>query len=219
MPHIPIFPLQMVAYPGEKVPLHIFEPRYRRLMAECERTGDCFGIVPVHDRSVAHVGCGMRIEEVVERYPDGRLDVITRGDQPFRIRQLLLEEDAEFAHRAEVDFWQVDPTPELLRQEQLLSLYVRFHELIDSGHEMEVDLSRAVSYQLGHTSGLDLPGQIQLLALATEPDRQDMLIEHFQRILPAVESVERTRSKIRQNGHFRILPAADFDVNPSGFNT
>ncbi|MGI8882433.1 MAG: LON peptidase substrate-binding domain-containing protein [Jatrophihabitans sp.] len=90
---VPIFPLQFVLLPGMPLPLHIFEPRYRQLVADVTAVGQspCFGVVALrrggetdHDVDLAEVGT---VAEIVERepYPDGRVDLLTVGTRRFRV--------------------------------------------------------------------------------------------------------------------------------------
>ena len=88
MPRLPLFPLQIVVFPGEEVPLHIFEPRYRQLVRDITDTGDAFGIALLRRGGRAEetheIGCTVRIE-AAEQFPDGRYNIICRGEQRFRI--------------------------------------------------------------------------------------------------------------------------------------
>jgi Lon protease-like protein len=89
---LPLFPLQLVVFPGAAVPLHIFEQRYRDMVGEAEAGGTEFGIVRTISRGeengIAGVGCTVTVESVPARYPDGRFDVITRGRRRFRVVSL-----------------------------------------------------------------------------------------------------------------------------------
>ncbi len=80
---LPLFPLQLVAFPGTAVPLHIFEDRYKTMVGDCERSGAEFGIVLAKDGGIVNAGCTVVVETVLERYPDGRFDVLTRGRRRF----------------------------------------------------------------------------------------------------------------------------------------
>src|SRR3954447_17933055 len=81
----PLFPLGIVALPTESVPLHIFEPRYRAMIAECLESGSEFGIVWASEDGLRQIGCACEIAEVLEQHEDGRLDILTRGPRPFRL--------------------------------------------------------------------------------------------------------------------------------------
>ena len=81
----PLFPLGLVALPTELVPLHIFEERYKTMVARVLEEEGEFGIVWVADDGLREIGCACEIAEVLERMPDGRLNLVARGTRPFRI--------------------------------------------------------------------------------------------------------------------------------------
>src|SRR4051812_21925941 len=130
----PLFPLALVALPGELVPLHIFEERYKTMMARCLEEESEFGIVWLSDDGLRPVGCACEIAEVLERMPDGRLNLVARGTRPFRIAarqdelaypagtvEFLADDDevadedaAQAAHRAYADLVEqaTDRTPD-----------------------------------------------------------------------------------------------------------
>src|SRR5947209_19237850 len=80
---LPLFPLELVLFPGMALPLHIFEPRYKEMIGECLEHDSAFGIVRAVEDGVAHVGCSAEVVTVVKRYDDGRLDIVTRGLRRF----------------------------------------------------------------------------------------------------------------------------------------
>src|SRR5690348_17540826 len=88
VPVLPIFPLEVVLFPGAPLPLHIFEPRYKELIAECLEEKKMFGMVRAKENAVAEVGCTAVIIDVNRRYEDGRLDISTEGKQRFSILEL-----------------------------------------------------------------------------------------------------------------------------------
>src|ERR1700716_1823327 len=83
----PLFPLGIVALPGELVPLHIFEARFKTMMNECLGRGSEFGIVWLSDDGLREVGCACEIDRVLELMDDGRMNLLTRGTRPFRVVQ------------------------------------------------------------------------------------------------------------------------------------
>jgi Lon protease-like protein len=89
---LPLFPLQLVVFPGAAQPLHIFEERYREMVGEAEVAKSEFGIVRVITRGeesgLANTGCTVTVESLLNKYPDGRFDVLTRGRRRFRIVSL-----------------------------------------------------------------------------------------------------------------------------------
>src|SRR5215212_683994 len=86
---LPLFPLGIVALPSELVPLHIFEERYRTMIGECLERESEFGIVWLSDDGLKPTGCACVVAQVLERMPDGRLNVVCRGTRPFRVVEQL----------------------------------------------------------------------------------------------------------------------------------
>jgi Lon protease-like protein len=89
---IPLFPLGLVLLPDMMLPLHIFEERYKAMVAECLANDRPFGIVLFDGGAIRSVGCMARITEVLKRYDDGRMDIMTRGGERFVIRELIEEQ-------------------------------------------------------------------------------------------------------------------------------
>jgi ATP-dependent Lon protease len=119
---LPLFPLQLVVFPGSAIPLHVFEERYKEMVGEAEAAGTEFGIVLARDGGIMNAGCTVVVESVLMRYPDGRFDVLTRGQRRFVIQSL--NQDKEYL-RGEVDYYSDEDSesasPEL-RQQALLAL-------------------------------------------------------------------------------------------------
>ncbi len=92
---LPLLPLELVLLPDELLPLHIFEERYKRLVARCRESDDPFGIVLRLGDGVAAVGCSARLVAVLEEFPDGRSNIVVRGERAFRIVTITAPEDAD----------------------------------------------------------------------------------------------------------------------------
>lgn len=202
---VPIFPLQLVAFPGERVPLHVFEPRYRKLVAHCTATGEGFGIIPVLDQQALPVGTYMHIEQVARQYPDGRADILARGEIPFEVIEFHPKPEQEEAHRAEVQFIAQDDTSSVLDREALLGQYAAFQKVIHAGAAPMPDVP-LLSFAIGHTAGLSDAEKVDLLRTPDEQSRIEMLLEHFARTLPRLQAIEKTREKAQQNGDYRLFP-------------
>ena len=88
---IPLFPLGVVLLPGMRLPLHIFEERYKLMISECLADGRPFGLVYFDGDSIHAIGCTARVTEVIKRYDDGRMDIITRGERRFVVEEFIEE--------------------------------------------------------------------------------------------------------------------------------
>ncbi|MDP9053853.1 MAG: LON peptidase substrate-binding domain-containing protein [Acidobacteriota bacterium] len=116
---LPLFPLRLVVFPGSATPLHIFEERYREMVGEAAAAGTEFGIVLANNGGIVNSGCTVVVESVLKQYPDGRFDVMTRGQRRFTI-QSLNEEKAYL--RGAVEYFNDEsdePAPAELRRKAI----------------------------------------------------------------------------------------------------
>lgn len=202
---LPLFPLGVVLYPRERLPLHIFEPRYQELVGYCLETKERFGIVLFDDGETARVGCTARIHRVTERYADGRMDIVVQGERRFEIRDIF-QERAYLTADVELIQEPASP-PERDLKERAITQHMKLLEL--AGRTVRPSLYQdvaEVSYVMAHNAGLTLKQKQQVLELRTENERIAYLVEHFEELLPRVEQVEDVRRKIRSNGHFKDFP-------------
>ena len=110
---IGLFPLGIVLLPTERVPLHIFEPRYRDLIGEALEADGEFGLVFADDDGVREVGTLARVSEVLERFEDGRLNVVVEGGERFRVERLTRGRSFMTAEVEHVDDEDDEVDPEL----------------------------------------------------------------------------------------------------------
>ena len=82
---LPLFPLQVVLLPGQRLPLHIFEERYKIMIGECIEDDAPFGVVLVGKNGIHKIGCVARVAQVLEKFPDGRMNILTLGEQRFEV--------------------------------------------------------------------------------------------------------------------------------------
>lgn len=140
---LPLFPLQLVVFPGSAVPLHIFEDRYREMVGEAAAAGTEFGIVLAKKGGIAGGGCTVTVESVLKRYPDGRFDVMTRGRRRFRISSV----DERRAYlRGEVEYFEDDdatPVSAELRAKVLQAFHVAM-ETIPGNPYLSFELAHEV---------------------------------------------------------------------------
>lgn len=210
MPDIlPLFPLQAVIFPGEQMRLHIFEPRYRQLIAECETEGITFGIPCYLKAGLAEIGTEMRLVQVFRRYDSGESDVLVEGTGAFQLLRFLKELPDKLYSAAEVTRIEDRPEPPLpaAARTRVHALHTSLREALGlepmapSVYDTEV-----LSYRLAQEMGLTLAQKLQLLAVRSESARLDFLIEHMEEVIPVLEAAEETRRRVRGNGHFHKFP-------------
>ncbi len=198
---IALFPLDVVLFPGAPLPLHIFEERYKEMVAECIR-GQCeFGIVRARRDGLAVVGCTASIVAVTRRYPDGRMDIFCRGERRFEIESL---QDGRSFLQAEVDFLS-DEEPASTRRdrEECAALHMEMIELSggDALQFPQLDLNRPVAFLLASTIPADLEFKQELLQLDSDSKRTRRLIEFYRAILPKLHRGFMVTKATTHNGH------------------
>src|SRR5580658_2096192 len=102
---IPLFPLDIVLFPGQAVPLHIFEPRYRQMTRHCLDEQSPFGIVCASGATLAQTGCSAMIVKILKEYEDGRSDILTAGQNAFL---LVRTHDEKPYPEADVEYLEED---------------------------------------------------------------------------------------------------------------
>jgi len=202
---LPLFPLDLVLYPNERLPLHIFEERYKDLTRYCLDHEVPFGIVRSANESLADVGTTARIDEIVNRYEDGRLDIVVYGEERFRLHRVR---DDKSYYTADVALIEDDPggaDPDL--KERAITQHMKLLEL--AGRTVRPDLYKDVehlSFVLAQNAVLDPEQKQDVLELTSEADRIRYLIDHFEELIPRVEQKSDVQRRIRSNGHFKDFP-------------
>ena len=204
---IPLFPLHLVVYPGQTVPLYIFEPRYRQLFAEvrtAEELGEVMqvGIVLGQDRGAqASVGCAVELKEVLTEHGDGRLEIVTEGARRFRIEGVV---EVKPYLEARVEY--VEDNEEPPDQRLIERALAEFKHLVRLAWEQTAtataDWVPTTSWQLAEAAAMD-PGQRQqLLEMTSENRRMQALCDYFRQLTLMVEKRRHTRRHGGSNGHF-----------------
>jgi Lon protease-like protein len=206
---LPLFPLNLVAYPHEDVNLHIFEPRYRQLINECLDENKTFGIPPFINNRLMGYGTEIQVLSLSKRYEDGRMDVKTRGVRVFRITDFQNPVKGKLYSGGEVVFIDNEDLSEEINP-YLMSLVERVYEILKVKVDYNKPHYQPFSYRIAHKIGLSVKEEYELLTIGTETSRQIRLIEHLERIIPIVEEVERTKQRIALNGHFKNLDPINF---------
>jgi Lon protease-like protein len=175
---LPLFPLTLVLLPGMPLPLHVFEERYKEMMADVIPVNREFGIVLAKEEGIVKIGCSATVQKVVRRYEDGRLDLLASGQRRFEIDSL--NEDKSYL-QAEVAFFdddEAEDVPSDLRERALLA----FSQLNDSDEESAIPTPSAnfrLSFQIARLLK-DLDERQTVLSLRSENER----LEHLVRVVP-----------------------------------
>lgn len=200
---IPLFPLEVVLFPGALLPLHIFEPRYKQMIRHCREKQLGFGVVLVKGEGIAPAGCTAEIMEVVKEYDDGKLDILTMGQRPFNILEIF--EEKEYAE-ADVDYLEDEPFVQKPPSAPLLKLYEQCHELAFGSKPDAPDAERyeSFSYQIASELPLDLAYKQTLLEMRSEDERRRNLTTALNNWLVEVADVAKSRRIAGGNGRRHV---------------
>ena len=214
---IPIFPLEIVIYPGEKLHLHIFEPRYKQLIRECHEARKPFGIPTVLKNQMQELGTLIELNEIVKEYDNGEMDINSTGVAVFRILESINQVPEKLYSGAIVNY----PDNDLEGGNEKLMKFIingvkEVHRLLNISKDFKKPEDELRSYDIAHHAGLSLDEEYEFQGLFKELYRQEYLKRHVQKVLPMLMEMEQLKEKVKLNGHFRNLSPLDLNINPPG---
>jgi Lon protease-like protein len=198
----PLFPLGLVALPTEVVPLHIFEERYKTMIGECIDGDHEFGVVWLADDGLHEVGCACRVERIIERLDDGRLNVLARGTRPLRVHQ----RQSHLPYPAGV----VEFLPDLAEQTDAATrthAQASYAELVRRATERELsdgELAPMGAYAMAATVDFGLEAKQGLLDLRSENARLRLVTRLFRAAIKRLDFVDRAQARAKSNGKVRF---------------
>jgi len=201
---LPIFELPLVLLPGELLPLHIFEEPYQRMVGVSLESGEPFGVVFRDETGGArNIGCTARVADVLERFEDGRMNIVVTGESPFRV---IDRADAPEFPVGEVELIDVTEEPEPGDGEAARGARAAFAELL----EQVSDEEGSAEEELGDQGAYDLAGRIELpddtkqrlLELRSEDERMRLLERALRTVAEAMRRSQQIAEVARTNGAF-----------------
>ncbi|HEY6504879.1 MAG TPA: LON peptidase substrate-binding domain-containing protein [Chitinophagaceae bacterium] len=206
---IPIFPLGIVVYPGENLNLHIFEPRYKQLINECQEQKKPFGIPTVIDNKMQDFGSLVAITEISGVDDKGEMDIKTKGEKVFRILEIIKTVPDKLYSGAIVNYPDTHEKGNIELMRKVMAGIRDLHKLLKVTKEFKKPDEEIKCYEVAHHVGLSLEEEYELLGLLDERQRQEYLKRHLAKVIPMVAGMEQLKEKIKLNGHFKNLPGFD----------
>jgi len=203
MARIGLFPLELVLVPTERVPLHIFEPRYKELIGECIERSEEFGIVLAKESGdIHHVGTRAAVSEVLQVLPDGRMHVVVEGGERFR----LLEVDHERSFdTGMVEELPDDPDPpDFDDLERVFSTFKRLQETVGAPGEPPDPSSPLFDFEIVGRVDFSAETKQELLELTSPRKRVARLGVLLERALAALQIEQELRQRAHGNG--KVVP-------------
>jgi Lon protease-like protein len=193
-----LFPLGLVVLPSELIPLHIFEDRYKAMIARCLEEESEFGIVWLADDGLREIGCACEIAEILERMPDGRINLVARGTRVFRIE----ERQDELAYPAgTVEFLEdgneeVDPMA-------AAAAHIAYADLVEQATDRTPELAEIElmsAYAMAATVEFGLDAKQGLLDLRSESARMKLVARLCRAAIKRLDFIDRAQARARSNG-------------------
>lgn len=205
--YIPIFPLKLVAFPGEEINLHIFEPRYKQLITDIVEKKTSFGIAVYLDKLMP-IGTEVELKEVSKVYEDGRVDIKTVGKKVFEIITLENPMPQKLYAGGRVMFYENDQNI----SQNIYSEYLFYLKELFRLMNYDIDLIplQVNSFTYAHKIGLKLEEEYELLLMDKEEERVKYLIKHLLKVIPILRDIEAAKNKIKMNGHFKNFDPLEF---------
>jgi uncharacterized protein len=190
--HIPMFPLAILPLPGELVPLHIFEPRYRQLLQDAEVQDIHFGVYFSHDINKEKIGSLMKLESIIKRYPGGEADIIVKCEDIFSMDLLLRTFKTKMYPGGNVRLWKIVldvlPSPELL---ELFLHYLKMRKITQV-------VSVVNLFHIANELNLDAVDRYKFLTIASDK-RESFLTNRINFQLYLLDQEEKSKDKFHLN--------------------
>lgn len=201
---LPIFELPLVLLPGEVIPLHIFEERYKRMIGRCLEEGEPFGIVLRDTEGARSIGCTAHVTEVLEQFDDGRLNVVVSGGTPFRVLDRF---DNPEEPAAEVELVAEDESdPETPGAAAARAAFADLAEMAAGERPADEELAEASAYGLAARVELPAETKQELLQMRDEAERMAMLARVLTTLQEALEEAGDLAERAKSNGRVHIGP-------------
>ncbi|MBK7692108.1 MAG: LON peptidase substrate-binding domain-containing protein [Bacteroidetes bacterium] len=208
---IPLFPLNIVVYPGEQLNGHIFEPRYKQLIQECFQDKKPFGIPTVLQGQISEMGTLVDILSIEKEHENGEMDIITTGVKVFTLLEIIKDIPNKLFMGGIVTYPNNVAVGIDHKMNNILETLRYFHQLLELTKEYKKEDADLTTYDIAHHVGMSQEQEYELLQLLREDQRQEYIQRHLKKIIPTIEELKNLKKRIQMNGHFRKLSIEDLD--------
>lgn len=208
--YLPLFPLNVVVFPGEKLNLHIFEARYKQLIYDCLENNSTFGIPTYINNEVGLYGTEIKLLNVEKKYESGEMDIRTQGLGIFKILEFDKQAPGRLYAGGTVEDVENVQDEDIVVKLQLREMLEELYTALGIS-SLYLDLPENFSsFDVGHHLGLNTEQEYTLLQCHSEGLRQEMILQHLKQVLPIVAETEKLKERVRLNGHFKNLTPPNF---------
>ena len=183
--------------------LHIFEPRYKQLIAECFELKKPFGIPAVINEKISEMGTLVQVKEISKQYEDGKMDIKTEGLQVFRILEMINDLPEKMYSGAIVNYPENDDKDNKTFMQGIVLGIRELHKLLKIEKNFAKPDNALQTYDVAHHAGLSIEQEYELLELLHESQRQEYLKRHLTKVIPVLAEMEILKERVKLNGHFK----------------
>lgn len=207
---IPLFPLNVVLFPFSKLPLYIFEERYKKMINECIDSESVFGINLFADRKLYLIGCSASVDKVVNRLETGEMNIITKGLNRYKVNHYELSPEGYYVGKIEF-ITDENSNFDKAKMEKSVIIYNELVQLVYKGNIQKINLSdlkwhdgkRSVAFSMAEKSGLNLHERQTLLEIDNEDKRLEYMLKYFERVVPKIKESDRVSNLIKNDGYIQ----------------
>lgn len=207
---IPLFPLNVVLFPHSKIPLYIFEDRYKKMIGDCISDGTAFGINFFSEKNLHITGCSALVEEVTERQENGEMNIIVKGVQRYKIISYELSIAGYYSGIIEYLDDDIEGYDKV-KMEKAVKIYNDLVEIVYKGSVKKIDLNdlkwngskRSVTFTMAEKSGLSLVERQRMLEMESEEMRLDFILKYYSEVLPKIKESDKISNIIKSDGYIQ----------------
>lgn len=207
---IPLFPLNVVLFPESKIPLYIFEERYKKMIGDCLSNSSVFGINLFSDKNIHITGCSAKVEEVTERLENGEMNIIVKGVQRYKIIRYELSIAGYYTGIIEYTD-EESGEYDKVKMEKAVKIYNDLVEIVYKGSVKRIDLNdikwhkgnSTVTFTMAEKSGLSLIERQKILEMDNENMRLDFMLKYFSEVIPKVTEADKISNIIKSDGYIQ----------------
>ena len=201
----PLFPLQLVAYPGEKLNLHVFEPRYKQMVREIDHNKTTFGIPAFINKKIMPIGTELRLLSIEKKYDNGAIDIKTMGIGVFKTEEFYSVAPNKLYPGADIKRLKQTDDSDLILNEKILTRIEELFGVLKMKRKTPKSPSLFRIFNIAHYIGLNIEQEYALLTIPSELERQQFVLQHLEQLLPTVKNMEESKKRAQLNGHFKHL--------------
>lgn len=206
MTNIDLFPLGTVLFPESELPLHIFEEKYKVLINKCFNDHSAFGVNAMMSTKMYDIGCTAELTNIVQKYEDGRLDILIKGVKKYNLLSFAENENKYLSGQIEY----IEDEPEEINISLLNSCISLYNSIADTIKTIDIKKlsikeleTNYPAFLIAQKAGLTLDEKQRLLEMTNENRRLEFLDSHLKAVLPLLKEAEYINKIIKNDGYYR----------------